>query len=451
MSPFQLPLMPERKIWSVSDLTARIRDLLAEEFSIISVEGEVSNAHAAQSGHLYFTLKDARAQIRCVCFHNQLIRLKFRPEDGLHVTVRGSLSVYEQRGEYQIYVEHVEPVGLGALQLAFEQLKKRLDAEGLFDPERKKPLPMLPERVGLITSPRGAAVRDVVRILRRRFPNLHLIVYPVRVQGEGAADEIVAAIKYFNRKQLVDVLILARGGGSLEDLWAFNEETVVRAIAACTIPVITGIGHETDFTIADFAADVRASTPSAAAELVVQSRQEFDRHLAELRHKLGQHMRYKLLEARHRLRDLAIDRGLRQLEDLLRRSRQHTDELAAQLADGLRGRLDRARRRYTTAGTRLLGIDLRARFRTFALKLEQASSGLSLRVERALVLKHQRLDRLRLQLEERSPLRVLDRGYAICYDAAGNVVRAADDVPIGDRIRVQLARGRLGAEVKDKE
>ena len=450
MSPFQLPLMPERKIWSVSDLTARIRDLLAGDFSGIFVEGEVSNAHAAQSGHLYFTLKDARAQIRCVCFRTQLMRVKFRPEDGLHVTVRGSVSVYEQRGEYQIYVENVEPVGLGALQLAFEQLKKRLDAEGLFSAESKKPLPMLPERVGLITSPHGAAVRDVVRILRRRFPNLHLIVYPVRVQGEGAAGEIVTAIKYFNRKQTIDVLILARGGGSLEDLWAFNEENVVRAIAACTIPIITGIGHETDFTIADFAADVRASTPSAAAELVVQSRQEFDRHLAELRHKLGQHMRYKLLEARHRLRDLAIDRGLRQLEDLFRRSRQHTDELTAQLADGLRGRLDRARRRYTTASTHLLQVDLRARFRTFALKLEQASSGLSLRIERALVLRRQRLDRLRLQLEERSPLRVLERGYAICYDAAGNVVRAADDVPIGDRIRVQLARGRLGAEVKDK-
>src|SRR6202166_3227323 len=211
MSQFQLPLtpalMPRRVIWSVSDLTARIRDLMGREFTDIFVEGEVSNAHAAQSGHLYFTLKDARAQIRCVCFRNQLLRLKFRPEDGLHVTVRGSISVYETRGEYQIYVEHVEPVGLGALQLAFEQLKKRLEAEGLFDLERKKPLPMLPRRVGLVTSPRGAAVRDVVRILRRRFPNLHVIVYPVLVQGEGAAAEIVEAIKYFNHKQLVDVLI----------------------------------------------------------------------------------------------------------------------------------------------------------------------------------------------------------------------------------------------------
>jgi exodeoxyribonuclease VII large subunit len=451
MSPFQLSLMPERKIWSVSDLTSRIRDLLAGEFAEISVEGEVSNAHAAQSGHLYFTLKDPRAQIRCVCFRNQLMRLKFRPEDGLHVTVRGSISVYEQRGEYQIYVEHVDPVGLGALQLAFEQLKKRLDAEGLFAAEGKKPLPMLPQRVGLVTSPRGAAVRDVVRILRRRFPNLHLILYPVRVQGEGAADEIATAIKYFNRKQLVDVLILARGGGSLEDLWAFNEENVVRAIAACTIPIVTGIGHETDFTISDFVADVRASTPSAAAELVVRSRQEFDRHLSELRQKLAQHTRYKLLDARHRLRELGVHRAERQLKDLLRRNRQHADELSAQLADGLRGRLDRLRRRYTTAQTHLLGVDLRARFRAFALKLAQASSSLSVRMERTLVARRQRVERLRLQLEERSPLRVLERGYAICYDADGHVIRSADGVGIGDRVRVQLSRGVLSAEVKDKE
>src|ERR1700674_4456944 len=224
MSPFQLPLMPQRTVWSVSDLTARIRDLLAGEFTDVSVEGEVSNAHSAQSGHLYFTLKDARAQIRCVCFRTQLQRLKFRPEDGLHVTVRGSVSVYETRGEYKIYVEHIEPVGLGALQLAFEQLKKRLEAEGLFAAESKKPLPLLPSRIGLITSPSGAAVRDVVRILRRRFRNVHLTVYPVRVQGDGASKEIVRAVHFFNRKLMVDVLILARGGGWLEDLWAFNEE-----------------------------------------------------------------------------------------------------------------------------------------------------------------------------------------------------------------------------------
>src|SRR6202030_2317935 len=316
---FELNLAPERKIWSVAELTARISGVLSTQFSNLWVEGEVSNYRPAQSGHLYFTLKDAKAQVKCVCFRTQAMRLKFRPEDGLKLIVRGSIGVYEPRGEYQIYVEHIEPSGVGALQLAFDQLKKRLDAEGLFDEARKKPLPMLPRRIGVVTSPRGAAVRDIIRILRRRFPNLHLIVYPVRVQGDGAAEDIVAALKYFNRKQLVDVILVARGGGSIEDLWAFNEESVARAIAACTIPVISGVGHESDFTIADFVADVRASTPSAAAELVVRSRQEFDRHLAQLRSKVAQRMRYLLLEAHHRLREQGVHRALRQLEDFLRR------------------------------------------------------------------------------------------------------------------------------------
>ena len=285
---FQLNLAPERKVWSVAELTARINAALSTQFTNLWVEGEVSNFRPAQSGHLYFTLKDAKAEVKCVCFRSQAMRLKFRPEDGLKIIVRGSISVYEPRGEYQIYVEHIEPAGLGALQLAFEQLKKRLEAEGLFDEARKKPLPMLPRRIGVVTSPTGAAVRDIVRILRRRFPDLHLILYPVRVQGEGAAAEIVAALEYFNRKQLVDVILVARGGGSIEDLWAFNEEPVARAIAASAIPVVSGVGHETDFTIADFVADVRASTPSAAAEIVVQSRQEFQRHLLELEHKISQ-------------------------------------------------------------------------------------------------------------------------------------------------------------------
>ena len=448
--PFQLPLMPRRTIWSVSDLTGRIRDLLAGEFTDVFVEGEVSNAHAAQSGHLYFTLKDNQAQIRCVCFRTQLARLKFRPEDGLHVTVRGSISVYEARGEYQFYVEHVEPVGLGALQLAFEQLKKRLDAEGLFDPERKKPLPVLPQCVGLITSPRGAAVRDIVHILQRRFPNLHIVLYPVRVQGEGAAGEIVQAIRYFDRKQLADVLILARGGGSLEDLWAFNEEPVARAIVACTIPIIAGIGHETDFTIADFAADIRASTPSAAAEMVVRTRQEFDAHLCDLRDKIAQLLRYRVLQASHKLRELDLHRAARRLEDALRRRRQHTDELAAQLAGALRARLEALERRFDLALSRLAAVDFRARLRAAAVRLDRRTAELGIRTSRSLAAKAQLLEKLVVQLEERSPLRLLERGYAICYDAAGNVVQAADQVALGDRIRVQLGRGRLGAEVKEK-
>src|SRR5258708_3860 len=234
-------LMPDRKTWTVSELTARIRDLLAENFTDIWVVGEISNCREAQSGHIYFTLKDDRAQVRCVFFKQQQRGIKFRPEDGLQMTVRGSISVYEARGEYQIYVENLEPVGAGALQLAFEQLKKRLEAEGLFAAERKNPLPLLPSRIGLITSPRGAAVRDVVRILRRRFPNVHLTVYPVRVQGEGAAGEIVKALKFFHQKKFVDVLILARGGGSIEDLWAFNEEPVPPPTPASPIPVLSAL------------------------------------------------------------------------------------------------------------------------------------------------------------------------------------------------------------------
>jgi len=451
MTQFQFNLAPERKIWSVSELTGRIRDLLAAEFADIWVEGEISNCHAAQSGHLYFTLKDAKAQVRCVCFRNQARLLKFRPEDGLHVTVRGSVGVYEPRGEYQVYVEYIEPVGMGALQLAFEQLKKRLEAEGLFDAARKKPLPVLPRRIGLVTSPRGAAVRDVLRILLRRFPNVHLILYPVRVQGEGAAGDIVEALGYFHRQKMVDVIILARGGGSLEDLWAFNEEAVARAIAAGTIPIISGVGHETDFTIADFVADVRASTPSAAAEVVVRTRQEFDQHVAQLQQKMLQQMRYLLLECRHRLQELAAHLGFRRVEDLLRLYRQQADEFIGRLALALQGRLERARRRFTVAETRIAAFDLRARIAALRVRLEQRSGDLRVRVERFLVLKRQRMERLRLQLDERSPLRVLERGYAIVYDAAGNVVRAAEQVAIGDEVAVQLARGRLAAEVKKKE
>jgi exodeoxyribonuclease VII large subunit len=448
---FELNLAPVRQIWSVAELTARISGVLSTQFSNLWVEGEVSNYHAAQSGHLYFTLKDANAQVKCVCFRTQAMRLKFRPEDGLKLIVRGSISVYEPRGEYQIYVEHIEPSGVGALQLAFEQLKKRLEAEGLFDEARKKPLPLLPRRIGVVTSPRGAAVRDIIRILRRRFPNLHLIVYPVRVQGDGAAEDIVSALKYFNRKQLVDVILLARGGGSIEDLWAFNEEIVARAIAACTISIVSGVGHETDFTIADFVADVRASTPSAAAEIVVQSRQEFQRHLKELEHKISRQMRYLLLEYRHRLKELTTHMGFRRLEDLLRRHRQQTDELTSRLGIAQLGRIERLRRRYMIAGTRIASFDFRARIRTIGLRLMQRSVELGVRIERLMVAKIQALERLRLQLEERSPLRVLQRGYAICTDAQGNVVSGAEQVAIGAEVQVQLERGRLGAEVRRRD
>src|SRR5215469_8389818 len=270
MSQLSFNLQPDRRSLTVSELTARIRDLLAKNFVDVLVEGEVSNCREAQSGHIYFTLKDEKSQIKCVWFRQQMRFVKFRPEDGLQVTVRGAIGVYESRGEYQIYVESMDPAGRGALQLAFEQLKRKLEGEGLFDAAHKRPLPLLPSRIGLITSPKGAAVRDVIRILRRRFPNVHVLLVPVRVQGEGAAGEIARAIRFFNQRQNVDVLIVTRGGGSLEDLWAFNEEVVARAIFDSRLPVVSAVGHEIDFTISDFVADLRAATPSAAAEIITE-------------------------------------------------------------------------------------------------------------------------------------------------------------------------------------
>ncbi|MGB6469461.1 MAG: exodeoxyribonuclease VII large subunit [Candidatus Acidiferrales bacterium] len=488
-------LAPERKVWKVSELTSRIGHLLEGSFPDVWIEGEVSNFHSAQSGHLYFTLKDARAQIRCVCFRDNVRGLKFRPEDGLHVTVRGSLGVYEPRGEYQVYVSVIEPVGLGALQLAFEQLKKRLADEGLFDQARKKALPMLPRRIGVITSPTGAAIRDILRVLQRRFANVHVLIYPVKVQGDGAAAEIVAGLRHFNAARSVDVLILARGGGSLEDLWAFNEEILARAIAASPIPIITGVGHETDFTIADFVADLRAPTPSAAAELVVRSRQEFDRLIAESQRRLMQQMKYLLSERRHRLRDLQSHRAFRQPELLLRRRRQQVDDLSSSLAVGLRLRLAAVRQRLTRSESQLAGfdlrrraevlrrriaqqqaalvaaldrvlarrrrqfdflqvsfaaVDLRARISGFRRALERRAAELHVRMDRLLVARRRLLQSAALQLDERSPLRILDRGYAIAYDASGIVLRSPEQVEVGDDFSVRLARGALDATVRNK-
>ena len=437
------------------------------------IEGEVSNFKAAQSGHLYFTLKDARAQLRCVCFRDQVRGLKFRPEDGLHITVRGSLGVYEMRGEYQLYVSHIEPVGLGALQLAFEQLKKKLEGEGLFAEARKRPLPVLPRCIGVVTSPSGAAIRDILRVLKRRFANVRVQLYPVKVQGDGAAMEIAAALRYFSRARSVDVVIVARGGGSLEDLWAFNEEIVARAIAASEIPVITGVGHETDFTIADFVADLRAPTPSAAAEIVLRSRQEFDRHIAEHQQHLVHHIRYLLSERRHRVRDLQTHRGFRQLEALVRQRRQHVDDLAMSLGNALRTRFVASRQRLTKAGARIAAFDLRRRAeilrrridqqrdrlraalerlvtrkqRRFAAAhvrfarmdlrarvgrlrhaLDERSGNLRIGINRALIAKRRRYEAVEVQLRERNPENLLQRGYAIAYDAAGKVLHSADQV-----------------------
>jgi exodeoxyribonuclease VII large subunit len=489
-------LMPERRVWKVSELNARIGELLEGTLPDIWLEGEVSNYRPAQSGHLYFTLKDAQSQIRCVCFRDQARGLKFRPQDGLSVTVRGALSVYEPRGEYQIYVSHIEPVGAGALQVAFEQLKKRLADEGLFDQSRKKPLPLLPRCIGVVTSPTGAAILDILRILKRRFPDAHVMLYPVQVQGDFAAREVVAALRYFNRVKSVEVIIVARGGGSLEDLWAFNEEILVRAIVASEIAVITGIGHESDFTIADFVADLRAPTPSAAAEIVVRSRQEFENHLSERSRRLVHQMRYHLSELRHRSRDLQTHCAFRQLELLLRRRRQQVDEFTSILAIGLQAKfvtsrqrlvqastrvasfdlrsrghiirrhierdrnalqsalnqvVTRKRRQFTAARLQFAALDLRARVGRLRRTLDQRYTELQKRAARALVAKRRRLEAAALQLEERSPFQLLERGYAIAYDAEGKVLRSPDQVAVGEDISVRLARGELGAIVRSKK
>jgi len=489
-------LQPQRRVWKVSELTEQIGALLEGAFRDVWIEGEVSNCRPAPSGHLYFTLKDARSQIRCVCFRDQARLLKFRPEDGLQITLRGSLGVYEPRGEYQVYVTHIEPVGLGALQLAFEQLKKQLQAEGLLEEARKKPLPVLPRCIGVITSPGGAAIRDILRVLKRRFANVHVQLYPVKVQGDAAAGEVAAALRYFNRVKFADVLIVARGGGSLEDLWAFNEEVVARAIAASAIPVITGVGHETDFTIADFVADMRAPTPSAAAEIVLRSRQEFERHIADYQRQLVHHARYLLSQKRHRVRDLQTHRGFRQMDLRLRSHRQQIDELSSSLATGLRLRLATAhqrlarasarissfdlraraavlrrrieahqgalrtglerlmtqkRRRFTAAHVRFAALDLRSRVGRLRRVCEQRSAELLSRMDRLLIARRRKLESAALQLNERSPFQILERGYAIVYDASGRVLRSPDQVEIGNEIAVRLARGQLDATVREKK
>jgi exodeoxyribonuclease VII large subunit len=450
MDQLQFNLQPERHIFTVSDLTARIRDLLTRNFTDIIVQGEISNCRPATSGHIYFTLKDDRAQIRCVLFKTQQRGLKCRPEDGLKFSVRGSISVYDQRGEYQIYVESLEPLGRGALQLAFEQLKRKLEEEGLFDKSRKKPVPLLPRRIGLITSRTGAAVRDVVRILTRRFPNVHLTLYPVQVQGDDAARQIIEALGYFSRKRAADVILLVRGGGSIEDLWSFNEENVARAIVACTVPVISGVGHETDFTIADFVADVRASTPSAAAELVVQTRREFDKHVGDLRDVLGKLIRYRCMVLARRVHELSSRPGFRKPHDLLRQQRQQADELTSRLALGLRARLESSRRRFTAANLRISSFDFRVKMAELRRRLEKQTHDLELSAERLLRMKRENWQRLSWQLQERNPLQVLERGYAIATDATGNILHDAVQTAIGDQINIQLRRGRLGTEVRSK-
>ena len=442
---------PERRVFTVGEVTAAVRDLLEGEFFDVWIAGEISNTRKAPSGHFYFTLKDKDAQIRCVCFRQNALYLKMKPQDGLAVLARGHISVYEARGEYQLYVEHLEPQGFGALQLAFEQLKRKLAVEGLFDDGRKRPLPFFPTRIGIVTSPQGAVVADMLRIIERRFHGLHLMIYPVRVQGDAAAGDITRALAHFSGTLSVDVVIVGRGGGSLEDLWPFNEESVARAIAACEVPVISAVGHQTDFTIADFVADYRAPTPSAAAEVVIRQKSEFIEMIAASQDRLVQALRYKLAMCGRRLFEVSVDRPAAVLRRKLGGFSQRMDEADFQLRQTMAQRFRRAENRLQRATQSLVALDLRLHL----ARQRSSLDGLSQRLERAITLRlerlRSRLDSLERQRQQLSPLAVLERGYSIVQTASGTVVRAAGQVSAGDALNLRLHQGRLGVRVEEAE
>lgn len=440
--------MSSRSILTVSQLNQQIKTLLERSFDRIWVEGEISNLRCPGSGHLYFTLKDEKAQIRAVMFRMQNRLLKFEPKDGLHAVGCGRVTVYEPRGDYQIILDYLEPKGIGALQLAFEQLKEKLAAEGIFDPARKKPIPHLPQKIGIVTSPTGAAIRDILRIIDRRFANVHLLLYPVRVQGQGAAEEIARAIAALNDFPDLDVMIVGRGGGSLEDLWAFNEEVVARAIYASRVPVISAVGHEMDFTIADFAADVRASTPSAAAELVVRNKIELARMLQALERALVQSFLGILTLKQERLLSLAERLGdpRRRLSD----PRIRLDDLSSRLAFSFGQGLRRQQERLRLQGESLLLLNPAKGLAEQARRFSELLGRLAFAVRGELRLSRRRIDGVMGKLLTLSPLAVLARGYSITrLLPSGEIVRRAGDLGGQSLVKVKVYRGEFTARVEE--
>jgi exodeoxyribonuclease VII large subunit len=438
----------ERTILTVSEVSERVKIVLEDTFFDIWVEGEISNLRTPSSGHAYLTLKDEHSQIRAVLFKMQRRYLRFDPQDGMLVLARGRISLYEPRGEYQLVVDYMEPKGIGALQIAFEQLKARLAQAGLFDASRKRPLPMLPRCLGIVTSPTGAVIRDMLQILRRRFATLHVCVYPVRVQGDGAAEEIAHGIEMLNRYPGIDVIIVARGGGSLEDLWAFNEEMVARAIYASKVPVISAVGHEIDYTIADFVADVRAPTPSAAAELVVRNKSELHAGLQVVAQRLERAIQHRLESSRARLEACQQRRVLKDPWAPLRTTEQHLDELNGRLTRAIRVSLYRAQEaleRGEAAIAHLRPLSLVRLLHTRLTALEQC-----LIAAQGEQVHHQRdaLERLTATLQALSPLAVLARGYSICrHQADGRVIREAQAVAPGMDVDITLWQGTLQCTV----
>jgi exodeoxyribonuclease VII large subunit len=440
---------PAREVYSVSQLNEAARDLLEGQFPLIWVEGEISNLARPASGHLYFTLKDAQAQVRCAMFKLRNRLLGFQPDNGRQVLVRARVSLYTARGDFQLIAEHMEAAGDGALRRRFELLKQQLGAEGLFDANHKRPLPALPARLGVITSPSGAALRDILSVLRRRFPAIPILIYPVPVQGAEAPGAIVEALHTAGRRRECDLLILARGGGSLEDLWAFNDEAVARAIYASPIPVVTGIGHETDFTIADFVADARAPTPSAAAELVSPDRAEWAQALSQQQRRLQRAWQARLAQARQTLTALA--RHLKHPGQRLRDKAQRLDELEQRLRQARAARMHLHRHQLKALHARLLAGAPDRRLREGRLRLGALQHAARRAITTNLQRERQRLGGLARALDTVSPLATLGRGYAIVQTADGRVLRAATEVAVGARVQARLGHGRLACRVEGIE
>ena len=444
----EFQLAPERRIFTVSELNAAIRVVLDGEFPDIWISGEISGLKLAASGHYYFTLKEREAQLKCAAYRSANRYWKFKPQDGMAVLARGRVDVYEARGEYQLIVEVLEPQGLGALQLALEQLKKKLAAEGLFAPERKRKLPRYPRRIGIVTSPRGAAIADLVNILSRRFPGVHIRLYPAQVQGEGSVEDVCRGIRYFSRIEWADLVIVGRGGGSLEDLWTFNEEAVARAIAACTVPVVSAVGHETDVTIADFVADLRAPTPSAAAELVICTREEVVERIESVRGRAVQTQRYRLAMIERQLRQRGIDRARAGIERRIGRGLQHIDELQRTMRERMRALIESHERARRALETRHRRMDIRPRLAVNRRRMELAQSTTIQAMRTALARRRSTLEELTAHLKQLSPLRILERGYAIVYHQSA-ILKDSTAIPPGAEIRVRLAHGSLDASVTD--
>lgn len=445
-------LFAEQRIFTVGELTERIKESLESKFFALQVQGEISNYKRYQSGHWYFTLKDADAQLRGVFFKQWNRLMRFEPENGLEVRVRGQLSVYEPRGEYQIIVEVMEPVGVGPLQLAFEQQVRRLAAEGLFDEARKRPLPLLPRRVGIVTSPVGAAIRDILQVLERRNRGINVILAPARVQGTGAAREIADAIRLLNQYskssgKTIDVIIVGRGGGSMEDLWAFNEEIVARAVFESEIPIVSAVGHETDFTVTDFVADQRAPTPSAAAEIIAREAVELSARVEELYLSLARGMSYFLLKKRSQLRDSIESEGFVQTANSISSLSNQCRELEIRIAVALQKNLRNFRIRLHDAERGLNGADLRAPLAIKLAHLENMKQQADRAMEKIVGKQKARLAVAAGKLAVLSPLSILSRGYVVVKDESGKLVPRAAELRLGQDLLLRFEDGEIGCKV----